>query len=87
MVLVITKTGMTLTFNYQGQGHFRKKMVKNITFLSKKVRFFLLIRNDKSLRVKKNKHVTKVKRCCKTNEYVFGGYTRLYSKYKFQMTI
>ena len=25
MVFVIAKTGMTLTFNYQGQGHFRKK--------------------------------------------------------------
>ena len=53
-VFVIAKTGMTLTFNFQGQGHFRKKkMVENITFLSKKVRFYLLIRNDKSLRVNK----------------------------------
>ena len=25
MVFVIAKTGMTLTFNYQGQGHFHKK--------------------------------------------------------------
>ena len=54
MVFVIAKTGMTLTFNYQGQGHFRIKMGENITFLSKKVRFYLLIRNDKSLRVDEN---------------------------------
>ena len=57
MVFVIAKTGMTLTFNYQGQGHFhKKKMVENITFLLKKVRFYLLIRNDKSLRVDKTCH-------------------------------
>ena len=56
MVFVIAKTGMTLTFNYQGQGHCHKKMVENITFLSKKVGFYLLIRNDKSLRVDKTCH-------------------------------
>ena len=56
MVFVIAKTGMTVTFNYQGQGHFRKKIVKNIIFLSKNVRFYLLIRNDKSLRVNKTCH-------------------------------
>ena len=44
MVFVIAKTGMTLTFNYQGQGHFRKKMVENITFLSKKVRLYEMTR-------------------------------------------
>ena len=56
-VFVIAKTGMTLTFNYQGQGHFCKtKKVENIIFLSKKVRFYLLIRNDKSLRVNKTCH-------------------------------
>ena len=56
MVFVIAKMGMTLTFNYQGQGHFHKKMVENITFLSKKVHLYLLIRNDKSLRVDKTCH-------------------------------
>ena len=56
MVFVIAKTGMTVTFNYQGQGHFRKKMVENIIFLSKKVRCYLLIRNDESLRVNKTCH-------------------------------
>ena len=50
------KNGNDLTFNYQGQGHFHKKMVENITFLSKKVRLYLLIRNDKSLRVDKTCH-------------------------------
>ena len=56
MVFVIAKTGMTVTFNYQGQGHFLKKMVENIIFLSKMVRCYLLIRNDKSLRVNKTCH-------------------------------
>ena len=28
MVFVIAKMGMTLTFNYQGQGHFHKNMVE-----------------------------------------------------------
>ena len=56
MIFVIAKTGMTVTFNYQGQGHFRKKMVENIIFVSKKVRFYLLTQNDKSLRVNKTCH-------------------------------
>ena len=37
MVFVIAKTGMTLTFNYQG--HFRTKMVENITFFIEKGSF------------------------------------------------
>ena len=44
---------MTLTFNYKRSRSFSYKMVENITFLSKNVRFYLLIRNDKSLRVNK----------------------------------
>ena len=57
MVFVIAKTGMALTFNYQGQGqgHFwGKKNGRKYHVL--KGSFYLLIRNDKSLRVNETCH-------------------------------
>ena len=52
-------------------------MDENNTFFIENGLFYVLIWNDKS----KQNHVIKDKRYCKTNEYVFGGYTRLYNKY------
>ena len=40
MVFVIAKTGMTVTFNYQGQGHFRKKDGRKYHIFIEKGLFF-----------------------------------------------